>query len=79
MRAEHRDEFRAKSAVHQTIDTHDARLARAVRECLDLPGHKLFQYRDDRGMEAIGPTRQPVSYNPRLLRPEELARAAASD
>src|SRR5207237_8676646 len=29
--------FRAKSGVYQTIDLDDARLARAVRECQELP------------------------------------------
>ncbi len=41
--------FRAKSGVHQTIDLDDARLARAVRECQDLPGQTLFQYLDESG------------------------------
>jgi DNA topoisomerase-1 len=41
--------FRAKSGVHQTVDVDDPRLARAVRECQDLPGQMLFQYRDDSG------------------------------
>ena len=41
--------FRAKSGVRQTIDLDDVRLARAVRECQDLPGQTLFQYRDESG------------------------------
>jgi DNA topoisomerase-1 len=41
--------FRAKSGVLQTIDVHDARLARAVQECQDLPGHAVFQYVGDEG------------------------------
>jgi DNA topoisomerase-1 len=41
--------FRAKSGVYQTVDFDDARLARAVRECQDLPGQTLFQYLDDSG------------------------------
>ncbi len=41
--------FRAKSGVHQVVDLRDARLARAVRRCQDLPGQTLFQYRDDSG------------------------------
>jgi len=44
-----RFEFRAKSGVYQNIEVDDARLAGAVRECQDLPGRRLFQYRDDRG------------------------------
>ena len=41
--------FRAKSGVHQAIDLEDARLARAVRECQELPGQTLFQYLDESG------------------------------
>jgi DNA topoisomerase-1 len=39
--------FRAKSGVRQDIDLNDGNLARAVRECQDLPGQMLFQYRDE--------------------------------
>jgi DNA topoisomerase-1 len=41
--------FRAKSGVPQRIDLEDARLARSVRRCQDLPGQTLFQYVDDDG------------------------------
>ncbi len=41
--------FRAKSGVRQVVDLTDARLARAVRRCQDLPGQTLFQYRDHTG------------------------------
>ncbi len=41
--------FRGKSGVSQSIDLDDATLAKAVRECQDLPGQTLFQYRDDDG------------------------------
>jgi DNA topoisomerase-1 len=41
--------FRGKSGVSQTVDLEDATLAKAVRECQDLPGQTLFQYRDDDG------------------------------
>ena len=43
--------FRAKSGVLQTIDLHDARLARIVKRCQDLPGQTLFQYLDDSGRQ----------------------------
>lgn len=39
--------FRAKSGVHQKIELDDARLARAVRQCQELPGQMLFQYVDE--------------------------------
>lgn len=41
--------FRGKSGVFQSIEIEEPRLAKAVRECQDLPGQTLFQYRDDRG------------------------------
>lgn len=40
--------FRGKSGVFQSIEIEEPRLARAVRECQDLPGQTLFQYRDER-------------------------------
>lgn len=41
--------FRAKSGIQQTVDLDDARLAKAVRICQDLPGQVLFQYEDEGG------------------------------
>lgn len=40
--------FRGKSGVFQSIEIEEPRLAKSVRECQDLPGQTLFQYRDDR-------------------------------
>jgi DNA topoisomerase-1 len=42
-------EFRAKSGKMQSITIQDARVARLVRKCQDLPGQNLFQYRDEAG------------------------------
>ena len=39
--------FRGKSGVFQSIAIEEPRLAKAVRECQDLPGQALFQYLDD--------------------------------
>jgi DNA topoisomerase-1 len=41
--------FRGKSGIRHTIDVNDARLARIVKQCRDLPGQELFQYVDDEG------------------------------
>lgn len=41
--------FRAKAGVMQSITLADPVLARAVRQCQDLPGQVLFQYVDDTG------------------------------
>ena len=44
-----RFEFRGKSGVAHAVDLHDARLARIVKACRDLPGYELFQYVDESG------------------------------
>jgi DNA topoisomerase-1 len=44
-----RFEFRGKSGIQHAIDLSDARLARIVKACRDLPGYGLFQYVDDDG------------------------------
>jgi DNA topoisomerase I len=47
--ADVRFEFRGKSGVAHAVELHDARLARIVKACRDLPGYELFQYVDDDG------------------------------
>lgn len=42
-------EFRGKSGVRQRVSLTDARLARVVRRCQELPGQDLFQYVDSDG------------------------------
>ena len=50
-----RFEFRGKSGIAHSVGVQDARLARIVRACRDLPGYDLFQYVDDGGERcAIG-------------------------
>jgi DNA topoisomerase-1 len=44
-----RFEFRGKSGIGHAIDLRDARLARIVKACRDLPGYELFQCVDERG------------------------------
>lgn len=41
--------FRGKGGQEHDIEIDDARLARQVRACQQLPGQALFQYRDDAG------------------------------
>jgi DNA topoisomerase-1 len=41
--------FRGKSGVEHDVAITDRRLARLVQQCLDLPGHELFQYLDPSG------------------------------
>lgn len=47
--AEIRFHFRGKSGKSHEITLADARLARMVKQCRDLPGQQLFQYLDDDG------------------------------
>ncbi len=44
-----RFEFRGKSGIDHEIDIEDARLAKIVRACQDLPGQELFEYVDAEG------------------------------
>ena len=41
--------FRGKSGKRHSIALKDRRLARIVRQCRDIPGYELFQYRDEQG------------------------------
>lgn len=49
--------FKGKSGVFQSIEIEDPKLATAVRQCQDLPGQTLFQYRDeDRRVRSLSST-----------------------
>lgn len=41
--------FKGKKGVYQDISLKSARLARIIRQCKEIPGKELFQYRDDSG------------------------------
>ena len=41
--------FRGKSGKEHAIHVHDARAARVVRRCQELPGHELFHYINEQG------------------------------
>lgn len=41
--------FRGKSGQDHEVSIHDRRLARIVKECQELPGYELFQYKDELG------------------------------
>lgn len=41
--------FRGKHGVEHSVGVRDRRLARAVKQCQDLPGQALFQYQDADG------------------------------
>jgi DNA topoisomerase I len=41
--------FRGKSGQEHDVELHDPKLAKIVKNCRDLPGHQLFQYRDTDG------------------------------
>jgi len=42
-------QFRGKSGKAHNVEINDARLAKIVRRCLDIPGYELFQYLDENG------------------------------
>jgi DNA topoisomerase-1 len=44
-----RFEFRGKSGIRHSVTMEDPRIARIVRQCLEIPGQELFQYLDDDG------------------------------
>ncbi len=44
-----RFQFRGKSGKPHTVDIRDRRLARIIKDAMDLPGDDLFQYLDDEG------------------------------
>jgi DNA topoisomerase-1 len=48
-----RFEFVGKSGVEHDIDLRDARLARIVKACRELPGYELFQYVDEHGHRQV--------------------------
>jgi DNA topoisomerase-1 len=48
-RGQIRFRFKGKSAVRHDVTVDDARLARIVRDCQELPGKELFQYVDRDG------------------------------
>lgn len=41
--------FRGKSGIEHDVEISDARIARIVRRCRDIPGQELFQYIDAEG------------------------------
>jgi DNA topoisomerase-1 len=47
--AEVQFEFKGKSGVEHRTGVRDARLARLVKACQDIPGQRLFQYLDEAG------------------------------
>jgi len=52
--------FRGKSGRMHEVEVEDARVARVVRRCEDLPGQDLFQYLDDDG-EVVDVTSDDVN------------------
>lgn len=44
--------FKGKSGQMHDIDIADQQLAKIVKQCRDIPGYELFQYRDENGAHA---------------------------
>lgn len=50
-----RFKFRGKSGIEHDVAVNDARIARIMKRCMDLPGQDLFQYLDAEGARhAVG-------------------------
>ncbi|MDP2453128.1 MULTISPECIES: DNA topoisomerase IB [unclassified Kaistella] len=41
--------FKGKKGIHHKIDLNNAKLARAIKKCKEIPGKELFQYYDEDG------------------------------
>jgi DNA topoisomerase I len=48
-----RFEFKGKSGVRQSVTLTNAKLAKIIRRCQDLPGQELFQYFDEHGRRRL--------------------------
>lgn len=42
-------EFRGKSSVQQSVSISHPRIAKLIKECIELPGYEIFQYLDGEG------------------------------
>lgn len=42
-------EFRGKSGVQQSVSISHPRIAKLIKECIELPGYEIFKYVDDTG------------------------------
>lgn len=42
-------EFRGKSGVQHSVSISHPRIAKIIKECIELPGYEIFQYLDDGG------------------------------
>lgn len=49
-----RFQFRGKSGKAHAVELNDARLARIIRRCRELPGYELFQYVEDGVPRSLG-------------------------
>ncbi|HWE23942.1 MAG TPA: DNA topoisomerase IB [Myxococcales bacterium] len=55
-----RFDYEGKSKKRQIRELRDRRVARALREMMQLPGHELFKYRDEDG-DAVNITRRMIN------------------
>lgn len=44
-------EFRGKSGVEHSVCVSHPRIAKIIKECIELPGYEIFQYLDDEGQK----------------------------
>lgn len=46
-------EFKGKSGVEHSVKVSDPRVAKVIKQCIELPGFELFQFIDDKGERHI--------------------------
>ena len=43
-------QFKGKSGVEHMVEVHNPKVAKIIKQCIELPGFELFQYVDDKGV-----------------------------
>lgn len=57
-----RFEFPGKSGIRHALSVSHPRVARTIRQCIELPGYELFQYVDDDGQRRVVESRDVNDY-----------------
>lgn len=46
-------QFKGKSGVDHLVEVHNPKVAKIIKQCIELPGFELFQYVDDKGVRHV--------------------------
>lgn len=55
-------DFRGKSGVEHTVSVTHPKIAKIIKECVELPGYEIFQYIDDNGQRRTVDSQDVNSY-----------------